>query len=138
MLDHMTFRVSNIARTKEFYTAALSPLGYSLGAERSFDGMNILGFSYADASEPNGVKTDVWFIDGHSPYGNAPASTSCHLCWRASSRAQVDAFYKAAIAAGGKDYGAPALRPHYHAHYYAAFVIDPEGNNIEAVCHFPE
>jgi catechol 2,3-dioxygenase-like lactoylglutathione lyase family enzyme len=134
----MTFRVSNIAPTKTFYSAVLGPLGYSLSMEANFDGMNILGFSYADASEPSGVKTDVWFIDGDSPYGNAPASTSCHLCWRASSRAHVDAFYKAAIAAGGKHYGAPGLRPHYHAHYYAAFVIDLEGNNIEAVCHLPE
>jgi predicted lactoylglutathione lyase len=62
----------------------------------------------------------------------------CHLCWRAASRAEVDAFYAAAIAAGGRDNGAPGLRPHYHSNYYGAFVIDPEGNNIEAVCHRPE
>jgi len=138
MLDHMTFRVSDIASTKAFYSATLATLGYSLSLEGSYDGMNILGFAHPDATEPDGEKVDVWFVDGSSPYGGASATTSCHLCWRAESRAQVDAFYHAAIAAGGKDYGAPGLRPHYHPHYYGAFVIDLEGNNIEAVCHLPE
>ncbi len=138
MLDHMTFRVSDIARAKAFYEAALAPLGYSLCAEGNFDGMNVVGFAYPDSNQPDGKKADVWFVDGPSPYGAAPATTSCHLCWRAENRAQVDAFYRAAIAAGGKDYGAPGLRPHYHPNYYGAFVIDPEGNNIEAVCHLPE
>lgn len=137
MLDHMTFRVSDIARTKAFYTTTLAPLGYSLNLEGSYEGMNMLGYSHPDASEADGKKVDVWFVDGKSPYGNAPATTSCHLCWRAESRAQVDAFYQAALAAGAKDYGAPGLRPHYHPNYYGAFVIDPEGNNIEAVCHKP-
>lgn len=138
MLDHMTFRVSNIARTKAFYTATLAPLGYTLNLEGSHDGMNMLGFAHFDAAEPDEKRVDVWFVDGASPYGGAHATTSCHLCWRATSRAQVDAFYHAAIAAGGKDYGAPGLRPHYHPNYYGAFVIDPEGNNIEAVCHLPQ
>lgn len=136
MLDHMTFRVTDIARTKAFYTAALAPLGYSLSFEANY-GVNILGFAYPDATQPDGKKTDVWFVDGHSPYG-APATTGCHLCWRAENRAQVDAFYHAAIAAGGKDNGAPGLRAEYHPNYYGAFVIDLEGNNIEAVCHLPE
>lgn len=138
MLDHMTFRVSDMARTKTFYTAVLAPLGYSLNLEGRYEGMNMLGFSHPDSAEPDGKKVDVWFIDGPSPYGKSPATTSCHLCWRAKSRAEVDAFYEAAIAAGAKDYGAPGLRPHYHSNYYGAFVIDPEGNNIEAVCHFAE
>jgi catechol 2,3-dioxygenase-like lactoylglutathione lyase family enzyme len=138
MLDHMTFRVSDIARTKEFYSAVLAPLGYSLNVAGSYEGMNMLGFSYPDASQSDGKKVDVWFVDGPSPYGNALATTSCHLCWRAGSRAQVDAFYTAAIAVGARDYGAPGLRPHYHPNYYGALVIDPEGNNIEAVCHLPE
>jgi catechol 2,3-dioxygenase-like lactoylglutathione lyase family enzyme len=72
------------------------------------------------------------------PMGVPLPRASCHLCWRAENRTQVDAFYHAAIAAGGKDYGAPGLRPHYQPNYYGAFVIDPEGNNIEAVCHLPE
>ena len=103
MLDHMTFRVSDIARTKAFYSATLAPLGYSLNLEGSWDDINMLGFSHPDASEPDGKKVDVWFVDGTSPYGAASATTSCHLCWRAENRAQVDAFYQAAIAAGGKD-----------------------------------
>ncbi len=137
MLDHMTFRVSDIARTKAFYTAALAPLGYSLCFE-GYYGSNMLGFAYPAPSEPDGKKADVWFIDGPSPYGGPPATAGCHLAWRATTRAQVDAFYRAAMEAGGKDNGAPGLRPDYHAHYYGAFVIDPEGNNVEAVCHLPE
>ena len=137
MLDHMTFRVSDIQRAKAFYTAALEPLGYRLAFEGQY-GSNILGFAYPDQAEPDGKKTDVWFIDGPSPYGGPAATAGCHLAWRAQSRAQVDAFHRAALAAGGKDNGAPGLRPDYHAHYYGAFVIDPEGNNIEAVCHLPE
>lgn len=137
MLDHMTFRVTDIARAKAFYSAALAPLGYSVCFEGEF-GSHILGFAYPDASQPDGKKADVWFIDGPSPYGGPAASSGCHLAWRAQSRAQVDAFHRAALAAGGRDNGAPGLRPEYHAHYYGAFVIDPEGNNIEAVCHSPE
>jgi catechol 2,3-dioxygenase-like lactoylglutathione lyase family enzyme len=137
MLDHMTFRVTDIARAKAFYSSALAPLGYSVSFEGNY-GVNVLGFAYPDTKEPDGKKTDVWFVDGPSPYNVAPATTGCHLCWRAENRAQVDAFYHAAISAGGKDNGAPGLRPHYHQHYYGAFVIDHEGNNIEAVCHLPE
>ncbi|MEW6206018.1 MAG: VOC family protein [Pseudomonadota bacterium] len=137
MLDHMTFRVKDISRAKEFYSAALAPLGYSVCFEGNY-GMNILGLAYPDASEPDGKKADVWFIDGPSPYGGSGSTTGCHLAWRAKSRAEVDAFYKAALAAGGIDNGAPGLRPDYHANYYGAFIIDPEGNNIEAVCHLPE
>ena len=137
MLDHMTFRVSDIQRTKSFYTAALEPLGYSLVFEGQY-GSNMLGFAYPDPGEPDGRKADVWFIDGPSPYGGAAVTVGCHLAWRAKTREQVDAFYRAALAAGGRDNGAPGLRPDYHAHYYGAFVIDPEGNNIEAVSHLPE
>ena len=138
MLDHMTFRVSDIARTKAFYSAVLAPLGYKLDVEGQYEGMNVLGYSYPDLTQPEGKRCDVWFVDGTSPYGAAPATTSCHLCWRAESRAQVDAFYRAAMSAGAKDHGEPGLRPHYHPNYYGAFVIDPEGNNIEAVCHLAE
>ena len=112
MLDHMTFRVTDIAQAKAFYSAALAPLGYSVCFEGNF-GSNILGLAYPDAAEPDGKKADVWFIDGPSPYGGPAATSGCHLAWRASSRAQVDAFYQAAMAAGGKDNGAPGLRPDY-------------------------
>ncbi len=137
MLDHMTFRVTDIVKTKVFYSAVLEPLGYSLSFEGNY-GMNILGYSYPDQTQPDGKKADVWFVDGSSPYGGPSVTSGCHLAWKAQNRAQVDAFYKAAISVGAKDNGAPGLRPEYHPNYYGAFVIDLEGNNIEAVCHAPE
>ncbi|SDK44179.1 hypothetical protein SAMN04489709_11679 [Paracidovorax citrulli] len=79
----------------------------------------------------------MWFIDGPSPYGGPAATAGCRLPWKAVTRARVDAFHRAAIAAGGKGNGAPGLQPDDHARYYGAFVIDPEGNNIEAVSHLP-
>jgi catechol 2,3-dioxygenase-like lactoylglutathione lyase family enzyme len=128
--------VRDIARAKAFYTPTLAPLGYTVAFEGQY-GANILGFAHPDAAEPDGRRTDVWFIDGPSPYGGPAATSGCHLAWRAATRAQVDAFHRAALAAGGRDNGPPGLRPDYHPHYYGAFVIDPEGNNIEAVCHQP-
>lgn len=136
MIDHMTFRVADIARAKAFYCAALAPLGYTLCFE-GHHSFNIVGLAYEDPTQPDGRKADVWFVDGPSPYGGPATTSGCHLAWRAATRAQVDAFHQAALAAGGRDHGAPGLRPEYHAHYYGAFVIDPEGNNIEAVCHTP-
>lgn len=76
-------------------------------------------------------------MDGPSPCRGHRVTTACHLCWLAPSRAAVKKFYQAAMAHGGKDNGAPGLRPHYHPHYYGAFVIDLDGNNIEAVCNVP-
>jgi catechol 2,3-dioxygenase-like lactoylglutathione lyase family enzyme len=77
-------------------------------------------------------------MQGPSQHGGPDITRGCHLCWAAPDRAAVDAFHAAALAAGGTDNGAPGLRPHYHAHYYGAFVLDPDGNNVEAVCHAPE
>jgi len=134
MLDHMTFRVSDIGAAKAFYEAALMPLGYRVAYE-AFHGANVLGF--AAENEHGEAAVDTWFVDGPSPHGGPSVTKGCHLCWRAPSRTAVDAFHAAALAAGGKDNGPPGLRPHYHPHYYGAFVIDPEGNNIEAVCHLP-
>ncbi|MBH9579400.1 VOC family protein [Inhella proteolytica] len=130
MLDHMTFRVADLARSTAFYAAALTPLGYTQGPSFEFDGQSMQGFIHDG-------KLDTWLIQGPSPFGGAPFTTACHLAWRAATRAQVDAFYAAALAAGGRCNGAPGLRPHYHPNYYGAFVIDPDGNNIEAVCHEP-
>lgn len=130
MLDHMTFRVADIARTRRFYTAALAPLGHALKFDAVHDGVHILGYG-------NGEHIDTWFVDGPSPYGGHPVTTGCHLAWRAPDRAAVDAFHRAALAAGGRDNGPPGLRPHYHPDYYGAFVIDLDGNNVEAVCHDP-
>jgi catechol 2,3-dioxygenase-like lactoylglutathione lyase family enzyme len=130
MLDHMTFRVADIARTRAFYTAALAPLGYTLKFDATHAGVHILGYGV-------GGQIDTWFVDGPSPWGGPPATTGCHLAWHAPDRAAVDAFHRAALAAGGRDNGAPGLRAEYHANYYGAFVIDPDANNVEAVCHDP-
>ncbi len=137
MLDHMTFRVRDIQRCKEFYVPVLKPLGYRLAYE-AFHVGNVLGFACSDAAQPSGEKIDTWFVDGPSPYGGVDATVGCHLCWEAPNRAAVDEFHSAALQAGAKDNGGPGLRPHYHPNYYGAFVIDLEGNNIEAVCHTPE
>lgn len=126
MLDHMTFRVRNVAATRSFYEAALAPLGYQLGYEGEHDGVRMLGFQ-------QGGKFDTWFVE--SP--DAPSGPT-HLAWHADRRSDVDAFYRAAMARGGRDNGPPGLRPHYHPDYYGAFVLDPDGNNVEAVCHLPE
>ena len=137
MIDHMTFRVANLKQTRDFYAAALASLGYVITFEGEGNGQNIVGLGFPDNSHPEGMRVDTWFIEGSSPYNGHPVSTGTHLCWRAPSRAAVDAFYTAAIALGGKDNGSPGLRPHYHPNYYGAFVIDLDGNNVEACCHQP-
>lgn len=136
MIDHMTFRVADMARSKAFYLAALAPLGYTLGFEQRFGDEQVVGLAQPDPAAPGSSRIDTWLVDGPSPHG-ADITTGCHLCWTAPDRAAVDAFHAAALAAGGRDNGAPGLRPHYHPHYYGAFVLDPDGNNIEAVCHTP-
>ena len=118
MIDHTGLTVSNVAKSKAFYGAALAPLGYTVLMEWE---------QHAGFGTP--PKPDFWIGEGQ------PNVPPIHVAFRADSRAQVEAFYKAAIAAGGKDNGAPGLRPHYHANYYGAFVLDPDGHNIEAVCH---
>ncbi|MFT3816364.1 MAG: VOC family protein [Rubrivivax sp.] len=127
MIDHTGVVVSDYAKSKAFYLAALAPIGYSLIAEipASVTGhTDVAGFG-----EP--PKPDFWISRGSA---NRPP---VHVAFRVSSRALVDAFYQAATAAGGRDNGAPGLRPHYHPDYYGAFVLDPDGHNIEAVCHGP-
>ena len=136
MIDHMTFRVRDMARSKAFYAAALAPLGYGLKFEQSFGATLVVGFGTADPRRPGVDIVDTWLVQGSVERG--PAVTSgCHLAWAAPDRAAVDAFHAAALAAGGQDNGPPGLRPQYHADYYGAFVIDPDGNNVEAVCHAP-
>ena len=125
MIDHMTFRVANLARTKAFYQAALAPLGYVPAYDAVHEGVRVVGFSSSG-------KIDTWFIDN-----TLPLSGPTHICWVAPSREAVRAFHAAALAAGGRDNGAPGLRAHYHPDYFGAFVLDPDGNNIEAVCHQP-
>jgi catechol 2,3-dioxygenase-like lactoylglutathione lyase family enzyme len=121
MFDHVVFGVTDYAASKAFYLKALEPLGLKilsegpLGVEMSADGKSSLCLR---------------------PNEKNPAHL--HLAFVAKNRRQVEAFHRAALAAGGKDNGAPGLRPQYHAHYYAAFVIGPDGHNIEVVCHDPE
>jgi catechol 2,3-dioxygenase-like lactoylglutathione lyase family enzyme len=128
MIDHIGFPVSDYARSKVFYTKALAPLGYSLvmevGADVTESRAPAVGFGA-------GGKPDFWIG------GEGGLEKPLHVAILAKDRASVDAFHRAALAAGGKDNGAPGLRPHYHANYYGAFVLDPDGHNIEAVCHAP-
>ena len=126
MLDHIGFPVSDYERTKTFYLKALAPLGYSLIMEVKQDDSD----SPAAGFGANG-KPDFWIG------GEGGLNKPLHVAILAGNRAAVDAFYHAAIAAGGRDNGAPGIRAHYHPNYYAAFVFDPDGHNIEAVCHLP-
>jgi catechol 2,3-dioxygenase-like lactoylglutathione lyase family enzyme len=128
MIDHIGFAVSDYERAKAFYAAALAPLGYTLIMEVD------------DAVNPSGHPAAGFGIDGKPDFwigGEGGIDKPLHVAFAADSRAAVDAFHRAAIKAGGRDNGGPGLRPHYHANYYGAFVLDPDGHNIEAVCHRP-
>jgi len=128
MLDHIGFSVSNVDASRAFYEQALKPLGIKVvmevtpemtGAEESHFGF--------------GTDRPFFWIGSHKK-----PSPGMHVAFTAQSRKIVDEFYATAIVAGGKDNGAPGVRPHYHENYYGAFVLDPDGNNIEAVCHSPK
>lgn len=126
MLDHIGIRVSNLERSKNFYRVALRPLNYVLLKEiPSAAGFAVVD-GYGKSPDPAG---DFWLIEG-DPHG-----PRVHVAFSAGARAQVDAFFAAALAAGGTDNGAPGLRREYHPHYYAAFILDPDQYNIEVVCH---
>lgn len=124
MFDHVKFGVSDYAASKAFFLRALEPLGITLGGE----GTPAYG---AELCYPEGSVSLCIFQSTEKP---APL----HIAFAAQNRRQVEAFYRAALAAGAKDNGRPGLRPQYHANYYAAFVIGPDGHNLEAVCHQPE
>lgn len=119
LIDHIQLVVSDLAASRRFYEAVLKSLGIPIGGEGN-------GFFWADEFVVSSKDSDA--AQGQLTGRN-------HLAFQASDRATVDAFYKAALEAGGKDNGAPGERPHYHPGYYAAFVLDPEGNNVEAVHH---
>lgn len=123
MFDHVKFGVSDYAASKAFFLKALEPLGVKVASE----GAPAYG---VELCPTDGNVSLCLFQTEEKP-------AHLHLAFVAQSRQQVDAFYRAAIAAGAKDHGAPGLRPKYHANYYAAFVIGPDGHNIEAVCHAP-
>jgi len=119
MIDHIGVSVTDLEKSIAFYTKALAPLGYALIMKwEQFAGFGIAG------------KPDFWI-------GKGAPKDAIHVAFRAGGRAQVRAFYEAAMAAGATDNGAPGERPHYHEHYYGAFVRDPDGHNVEAVCHEP-
>ena len=118
MFDHLGFGVSDLPASKSFFLAALAPLGIGVVMEGEF------GVGIGKKGKPA-----LWLSPGEAK------PSSLHLAFTADTRAEVDAFYREALAAGGKDNGAPGLRPHYHANYYGAFVIGPDGHNVEAVCH---
>jgi catechol 2,3-dioxygenase-like lactoylglutathione lyase family enzyme len=122
MLDHVTLGVSDFERSKQFYDRALRPLGIT--------------YLYADGDRAAGygVKPKAFFWIG---WRDTPQS-GAHIAFTAKDRATVDQFHHEAMAAGGRDNGAPGVRPNYHRHYYGAFVLDPDGHNIEAVCHAPQ
>jgi catechol 2,3-dioxygenase-like lactoylglutathione lyase family enzyme len=126
MIDHTGLNVSDYQKSKAFYLAALAPLGYQVV-------MELPGSIVPHGGMGLGVppKPDFWVA------GGKPNVPPLHVAFRAQNRAQVDAFYKAALAAGGRDNGPPGPRAHYHPNYYGAFVLDPDGHNIEAVCHDP-
>ncbi|MEW5764073.1 MAG: VOC family protein [Bacillota bacterium] len=119
MFDHVVFGVSDYAASKAFFVKALAPLGITEAAEGP------LGI---ELSAPGGICSLCLFQTEETP-------AHLHLAFTAENREQVEAFYRAALEAGGQDNGAPGLRPEYHGNYYAAFVIGPDGHNIEAVCH---
>lgn len=128
MFDHVGFAVSDLKASKHFYDETLKPLGISILFEVTPE---MTGD--ADSHYGYGVEHARFWI---GPGPNPPSSV--HVAFAAETRKRVDAFYTAALGAGGTDNGAPGLRPHYGEHYYGAFVRDPDGNNIEAVCHTPE
>jgi catechol 2,3-dioxygenase-like lactoylglutathione lyase family enzyme len=128
--------VSDLARATEFYQKALAPLGYGIvmqvSAEQTGHGAAVGFGAPGKPQDFQSGKPSFWIGEGERLGGHI------HVAFLAPSRAAVDAFYRAALAAGGKDNGAPGLRPQYHANYYAAFVIAPDGHNVELVCHEPD
>jgi len=128
MLDHISLGVTNLARARKFYDQALKPLGFRM--------FHAVPGSYGYG--PTKDQATFWVSVPFARRRKARPGPGTHVAFAAGSRKAVDAFYRAAIKAGGKDNGKPGLRPVYHPNYYGAFVLDPEGHAIEAVCHKPE
>jgi catechol 2,3-dioxygenase-like lactoylglutathione lyase family enzyme len=125
MLDHVSITVSNLDRARPFYDAVMA----ALGAPKVWEDADGIGYGLrCDADNPDRSYMSI------RPVAHVVADRR-HWCFKAASRAMVDAFHAAALAHGGRDDGAPGMRPEYHARYYGAFVLDPDGNRLEAVCH---
>ncbi len=129
MIDHVGFAVSDMSRSRAFYDAALRPLGLAVLMEVTPEQNESGGTAIGYGKDGNPF---FWIGD------NERVGEGTHIAFTVDDRATVDAFHAAALAAGGRDHGEPGLRPHYGANYYAAFVFDPDGINLEAVCHKPE
>lgn len=125
MIDHTGVRISDVTASKKFYATALVPIGFAL--LKKFPAALTGGDDVAGFGEP--PQPEFWL------HGAGPNYPRVHVAFRASSQTMVDAFYAAAIKAGGRDNGAPGARAHYHVRYYAAFVLDPDGHSIEVVFH---
>lgn len=140
LLDHVSIAVANLAQARPFYQAVLA----ALGAVQVYDEPTAIGFGERCSAEQPGHSYLSVFEPAaacatpNTSAGPVHVEPKRHWCFKAQSRAQVDAFYQAGLAHGGRDDGAPGLRPHYHPHYYAAFLIDPSGNRVEAVCHLAQ
>ena len=128
MMDHIGLAVADFERSKSFFIDALAPLDITLLMEVTAEQTG------GDAHAGFGAERKAFFWIGN---GKKPTS-GVHVAFTAKSRSQVDAFHQAAMTAGGRDNGPPGLRPHYHPNYYGAFILDADGNNIEAVCHQSE
>jgi catechol 2,3-dioxygenase-like lactoylglutathione lyase family enzyme len=128
MIDHVGIPVSNYKKSKSFYMTVLAPLGYGLIVEVSSKETG----NTSHAGFGAGGSPEFWIGAGKMVKGQG------HFAFKANTREAVRAFYDAAINAGGLDNGSPGLRPHYHENYFGAFVLDPDGHNIEAVCHLAE
>lgn len=128
VLDHISFGVTDVARSRAFYDAALAPLGIARL-------VNVTEGTSKNSGYGRGREAQFWICQ--DPADKPKPSEGMHLAFVAPDYAAVDAFHKAALAVGGRDNGAPGIRAHYHPNYYAAFVIDPDGHHIEAVCHGP-
>jgi catechol 2,3-dioxygenase-like lactoylglutathione lyase family enzyme len=129
VIDHLTLRVRDYPKSKRFYELILAPLGYQV----------VMKFDVPNLGEICGIgeegKPTLWLAPAEAAH-TAPVGQ--HLAFRARDHQAVEAFHRAALAAGGRDEGAPGPRPHYHPHYYGAFAIDPDGQVVEAVCHAPQ
>jgi catechol 2,3-dioxygenase-like lactoylglutathione lyase family enzyme len=121
-LDHLNLDVEDVARSRDFYLQVLAPFGYGLVRDLGQVAAGLGTENYAALALVRSER----------------AVHSVHLAFRVDSRAEVERFYAAALSAGARCNGAPGLRSHYHPHYYAAFVLDPDGHNLEVVCHLPE
>jgi catechol 2,3-dioxygenase-like lactoylglutathione lyase family enzyme len=133
LIDHIGFAVTDLVRSRSFYERALAPLGITVVMEvrRETSG------GYEGCGFGRDGKPEFW-IGANAGRSGEPAPRVFHVAFRAADRPAVDAFHAAALNAGGTDNGAPGTRAHYHPNYYGAFVLDPDGHNIEAVCHRPE